>query len=354
MKKVLAMILTVAMMVMLAACGSNAAQGNSGSNSGSATNTAQGDSDAAKTPEDDKITIGVTCADLTIPAFTSITNILSKVCEENDVGLTLLSANRDPSTQVTQMENFIQNKTDVIIIIEPVDTDALATVTQQAKDAGICVIGFGIAVPGNTMDLICPNEIIGYELGMMCVDWCKKNYPGEVVEVGFIHDRLTTPASYDRPNGVLRAFDENPDVVKVVSEQVTSTTEEGMTYTESMIQGNPNMKVVVSATGGGGIGANEAFKAHGCTDQSKYPVFSVDTTPDILTLLVSGDEPLQGTMCVGSDKYMAETMFEMSMKFVNGESYDEHWMTKQQQVKVDNVRDYIVNEEIDFDVNAVK
>ena len=54
--------------------------------------------------------------------------------------------------QISQIEYFIQKKMDVIIII-PIDGDALYDVVKEAKSKGICVICYDRIIPNVNCDL---------------------------------------------------------------------------------------------------------------------------------------------------------------------------------------------------------
>ena len=68
--------------------------------------------------------------------------------------------------QISQIEYFIQKKMDVIIII-PIDGDALYDVVKEAKSKGICVICYDRIIPNVNADLYITidNEMVGTLMG---------------------------------------------------------------------------------------------------------------------------------------------------------------------------------------------
>lgn len=290
------------------------------------------------------MTIGVTCKDLTIPAYASIANYLETACKENGVNISVVSANADPAKQVSQIENFVQSKVDIIIVMEPVDPAGIADATKAAVAAGIPVIGYGFHIDGNTSELICANYDIGYQTGQECVKWMQEKYDGKG-KVALLHLTLNSQPCLDRYNGAKDAIKELAPDIEIVTEQPAQTVEEGMEAAENILQANPDVVAFMSSSGGGAVGANEAIKAAGKNDGT-MAVFGCDTTTDVLSILVNGNEPLISTICVGSDSYMANKLFEISSLILGGQDYEEHYDAETELVDINNVNDFIEKENI--------
>lgn len=295
---------------------------------------------------DKQITIGLTAKDLAIPAYTSITSILQGLCDENGIQLTAVSANADPAKQASQIENFVQSGVDTIIIMEAVEQSAAVDPTKAAVEAGVPVIGYGLAVEGNTTDLVCPNYDIGYAEGEQCAEYMKENFDGKG-KVALLHLSLTSEGGIDRYNGAKDALAELVPDVEIVAEQFAQTTEEGVEVAENILQANPDLNAFVSSSGGGAVGAAEAIISHGKNDGSVV-VFSTDTTTDVLSAVKDENNPIIATVCVGSDSFMANKLFEMSMLIINGEPYEEHYLSELEKLDATNVDDFIERENIEL------
>lgn len=303
------------------------------------------DGDASKSNDTGKqITIGLTARDLAIPAYTSITGLLEQKCQENGVQLTAISANADPSKQATQIENFVQSDVDCIIVMEAVEQSAAATTVQDAVAAGVPVIGYGLAVEGNTTDLVCPNYDIGYASAEQCAEWMNENYNGKG-EIGILHLSLTSEGGIDRYEGAKAGIKDKLPDAEIVAEQFAQTVEEGVKVTESMIQANPDIVAIVCSSGGAAVGAAEALTGLGLND-GKIAVFGTDTTTDVLSAVKSEANPLLATVCVGSDTYMADKLYEMAMLIINDEPYEEHYLSKLEKIDAANVDEFIERENI--------
>lgn len=351
MKKRIALLLACLLVIAaLTACSAPAENGSANAAETPAENSqAQGDaakSDAGQSAGADKkeITIGLTSKDLTIPAYTSITNILQGICDENGVQLTLVSASNDPSKMASQIENFVQNKVDVIIICEAVDPSAASSSVKEAVAAGVPVIGYGVEVEGNTTALVCPNYDIGYASGEMCADWIKENYDSKG-KIGIVTAPLVAQSAIDRYNGAKDAIGKMVPDVEIVAEQPAENMEQGMKVVENMIQANPDLVAVISNTGGGAMGGSEALIAAGKND-GKIGVFGVDTTTDLLSAVKDQSNPLLATVCVGSDSYMANKLYELSMMIVNGDPLEDVYLSELEKLDASNIDDFITRENI--------
>ena len=299
---------------------------------------------AAAAKSEDEIVIGLTAKDLAIPAYTSITSLLTKQCEENGVQLTAVSANGDPAKQASQIENFTQSQVDTIIIMEAVEESAAASVTQDAVAAGVPVIGYGLAVEGNTTDLVCPNYDIGYASAEQCADWMNENYDGKG-KIGILHLSLTSQGGIDRYNGAKDGISDLLPDAEIVSEQFAQTIEDGVKMAESMMQANPEIVAIVCSSGGGAVGASEALTGLGLNDGS-IAVFSLDTTTDVLSAVKSETNPIVATVCVGSDSFMANKLYEMSMLIINDEPYEEHYFSELEKLDPSNIDAFMERENI--------
>ncbi len=150
MKRLLASILAMTMVFALAACGGSGGDSSGGSGasagSGDAADTgASSDSGDASTASGDNVGEGKTVA-LAMPTQSSQRWIndgdnMKKQLEALGYEVLLQYAEDDPQQQVSQIENFVGQQVDCIVIAA-VDSGALTTVESQAKAAGIPIIAY--------------------------------------------------------------------------------------------------------------------------------------------------------------------------------------------------------------------
>ena len=106
--------------------------------------------------------IGYTCPTLNNPFFVSMMEGAQLAADERGVELVSLGANNDIITQVSQVEDFISQGMDAIII-QTVDTTGIVTAIEQANDAGIPV--FTTAETPTGGDIVCAIAFDSYESG---------------------------------------------------------------------------------------------------------------------------------------------------------------------------------------------
>ena len=93
--------------------------------------------------------VGLTVGDMANPFFVAMgkgTEEAAKKINPN-VKVTALSTKYDLNTQVGQIENFIANKID-LLLVNAVDPKAIAPVLKKARDAGIVVVAVDVGAEG--------------------------------------------------------------------------------------------------------------------------------------------------------------------------------------------------------------
>ena len=288
----------------------------------------------------EEFSIGVTCKDLTIEAYASISKYLEGYCEDAGYTINVISASNDPATQIQQVENFVTNGANVIIVMDPCDVAGISPAVKEAVEAGTVVIGYGYSIDGNSTELVCANYSIGYQSGEQAVEWANAEKNGEA-EFALLHLALNSEPCYDRYNGSKDAISElGGENITIVAEQAAQTIDEAMDIAESIMEANPDLDGFICNSGGAGYGANEAIKAAGLTDS--MAVFCCDTTADILsTIRNSESNAIKSTICVGSDTFMAGKLFEICQMVQEGQAYEAHYDADTKLVTAENVEEYI-------------
>ncbi len=137
-----------------------------------------------------------------------------------DVRLVISDAQQDNSKQVAQVETFIRQKPD-LLIVAPNERAALTAVMGQAMEAGISVICLerDILQPNYTTYVHSDNRKIGRMAGQFIVDYLTKRYgrpAGNVVE---IRGLLGVEGEINRGAGAREVLDRYPDI-KIVADPV--------------------------------------------------------------------------------------------------------------------------------------
>lgn len=165
--------------------------------------------------------------------------------EKGDVQLVIADAQQDNSKQIAQIETFIRQKPD-LLIVAPNERAPLTEVMGKAMAAGIPVICLerDITQPNYTTFISADNLAIGKMAGQFIVDSLGKKYgkpQGKIVE---IRGLLGVEAEMDRYNGaheVLRGYPGIRVVHEAVADWLQSNARERM---QEILRAQPEIDVV--------------------------------------------------------------------------------------------------------------
>lgn len=267
MKKALIFLLAALLFVgTMTACngGGSSASGDSG--------TAQNSKDTGKTKN--KPVIGCTVYYMT-EFVTLMVEGIKKEAEEQGAELVLLDANNDAQKQISQVENLIAKKVDVLLIAA-VDSDAIVPAIDLAKKADIPLVGLNMLI--NTDEKYYysgPNDVQAGELEMQyIID--KIGGKGNVL---IIEGPIGQSAQIQRLEGNMNVLKKNPDV-KILAQQTANwSREEALALTENWLQAfEGKIDGIIAHNDEMALGAIQALEAKGI--KNKIPVSGVDAIKD--------------------------------------------------------------------------
>lgn len=325
--KLFSLILCLILLVgAFAGCGSEAAPAESpsetaapadGVDTADAADTAASDAEPA---EGQAYSIGITFSDLSNPVWAELVQEAERYGKEKGLNITYVDAQSDTVKQVTQIENFIQNEMDAIIICA-VEANSIADVTKQARDAGIYVVAYTQVLEHADTQYLVDAYNTGYACGERAAQWINENYAdAEEVQWGLM-DLPTFPEIIDRANGIKAGIEENAPNAKLVATASALTAEEGLKNAENFLQANPDLKVIACIGGGGSTGGNEGMKAAGITDYESVGLFGIDATEEEILNIIKSD-PQKSSISLGGGKAHARSLVDLAYSLLNGESVD--------------------------------
>ena len=296
---------------------------------------AAADTESEKKPEGFKI--GITVGDLSNPIWAEVCGEAQKRAESYGCTADVVACNNDAATQIAQVENFITEGVDAIII-GAADSASMNDVCKKAMDAGIVVMAYGIHLTNCTTSLTNDNPGAGKIIGELAGKFINENYDGKA-EVGLI-TYYENAECLERGNAMVAALAETCPGAEIVQECSTCVADEAMTYVENWLQSNPNMKVIMSIGDGGGIGANQAVKAAGKADG--FGIFAVDGTIEALQLMVNGD-PIRAEVAFGAGWQLGDQMIDVCYAALTEENFETDNVTPNEVVELDNLADWIAD-----------
>jgi D-xylose transport system substrate-binding protein len=140
MKRFLLTLFIIMLSLTLVACGQDVGSKSS-----------DGDSDSDADRGEDKIKIGLSVSDLQLERWQHDRDIFIAKAEELGAEVIVQSANGDSAKQLSQIENLLSQDIDVLVII-PVNSDALSTVVDKAKEQNIPVLAYDRLINNSEID----------------------------------------------------------------------------------------------------------------------------------------------------------------------------------------------------------
>jgi len=206
--------------------------------------------------------------------------------EELGVELTIVAADEDTATQLGQVENFITEGVDAILVI-PVDTDAAGPMTAAAQAAGIPLV----YVNRRPSDLPTDGSVpyVGSDslyAGTVEMQMLSDLAGGQGNVVILIGDPANEAAVL-RTQGCHDVIDANPGLTFVAEQSGNWFREQGLEITENWIQSGEQFDIICANNDEMALGAIEALRAADLLDS--VIVGGVDATADALAAMQAGE-----------------------------------------------------------------
>lgn len=258
---------------------------------------------------DGKMKVGVSLSTLNNPFFVSIRKGIEEA-EGEDVETIVSDAQNDSSVQSNQVEDLITQGVD-LIIINPVDSTAIAPSVEKANEANIPVICVDRGTDsGEIVSFIASNNIEGGKLaGEFILDKVGEN--AEVIQLEGIPGASSTR---ERGEGFKEATDGKINLV--ASQTANFDRAEGLTVMENLLQAHPDVKAVFCQNDEMALGASEAIKASG----KDIVVVGFDGNDDAISAVEDGS--ISATVAQ-QPKEMGKLAIETAIKYLKGEQVEE-------------------------------
>jgi ribose transport system substrate-binding protein len=181
-----------------------------------------------------------------------------------DIKLVISDAQQDNSKQVAQVETFIRQKPD-LLIVAPNERAALTAVMGQAMEARIPVICLerDILQPNYTSYVHSDNIAIGRLAGQFIVDHLTKKYGKPKGNIVAMRGLLGVEGEINRDRGAKEVFDKYPEIKTVadpVADWIQAKAKDRMT---EVLRAQPKIDVVYGHNDPMAIGAYLAAKELG-------------------------------------------------------------------------------------------
>jgi inositol transport system substrate-binding protein len=190
-------------------------------------------------------------------------------------------ANGDISKQLDQIDNFIAQKVNVIVVV-PVDYQGIVPGVEKANKAGIPVIALGIESAGGKTTFVGSKNL---DAGRMQGEFMAKQLP-KGAQIVYLQGQPGLYHSKERLEGFTKALAGRSDVKVLANLPANYDRAEGMKVTEDWVQRFPKFDALIAANDQMALGALQALKAAG---RKGVMISGIDGTKDALAAIKSGD-----------------------------------------------------------------
>ena len=251
--------------------------------------------------------IGLAVSTQNNPFFVTLVEGAQKAADAQGVKLTVADAGDDAAKQTSDIEDLVASGISVLIV-NPVDSDAVTGAVDFAKSKGVKVIAVDRAVNGTEIDCqIASDNVLGAELATQFI----VDTLGEGAVVAELEGVTGASAAIDRSQGFHNIADAKLNVV--ARQTANFARAEGMSVMENMLQANPHIQGVFAANDEMALGAMEAISGAG----KKIMVVGFDATDDAIESIKAGQ--MAGTIAQ-QPELIGSTAVEYALKLIAGES----------------------------------
>ena len=308
MKKLISIFLCSVMMFSFAGCGIVIdGEGGSGTKQSSASGS-----------------IGLSVSTQNNPFFVTLVEGAQKAADEAGVSLTVVDAGDDATKQVSDIEDLV-SKNISVLIVNPVDSDAVTGAVEAAVAKGVKVISVDRVVNGVDIDCqIASDNVAGAELATQYI----VDTLGEGVKTAELIGTSGASAAIDRSQGFHNIADEKLDIV--ASQTANFDRTEGMSVMENMLQGNGDIQAVFAANDEMALGAVEAVTGA----KKDVLVVGFDATDDAIEAIREGR---MGATIAQQPDLIGSTAVENAIKLIKGETIPKEIPVEVTLITKDNV-----------------
>lgn len=264
--KFVTVVVTGVLAIGLSACGA----GDSSNNAAGAPGTAGG-----------KIRVGVTVYNMS-SFITAGKEGMTSYAAANNIELVWNSANDDVSTQASQVDQFINQKVDAIIVV-PVQADSLGPQIEAAKKAKIPLLAVNAELNSTQLAGSVQPDDVAAGAGEMQMMADKLGGKGNIV---ILQGPLGGSGELNRGKGIASVLAKYPNIKVLAKDTANWKRDESVNKMKNWISAyGGTINGVVSENDDMGLGALQAFKEAG----KSVPIVGIDGIQDGLNAVKSGE-----------------------------------------------------------------
>lgn len=205
----------------------------------------------------------------------------------DDVEFKLSDANNDPAKLLSDVETFIDQKVDALLVV-PTDPNIIKVIGKKAQKAKIPLVIVNRRPLDEDMKYVTSyvgsDEIEG---GKIQANYIVKALQNKPAEAAILMGVLGLDATTKRTQGNKDVFANNKNIKVIAEQEGKWDRAKGLEIAENLIAANKNLNVIVSNNDEMAIGAVLASRKLGLKDED-VTIIGLDATPDALEYLGKG------------------------------------------------------------------
>jgi ribose transport system substrate-binding protein len=263
----------------------------------------------------DLTSIGVLVGDLSNPFFETIGRRVEASAAEqikNPVRVTVRSSGYDLGRQVEQIKDFIENKTD-LVIINAVDTVQIAPVLEEAREAGVVVVAVDTGAAGAQATVQSDN----FGAGSLACQYLADELKGK----GDILIMNGPPVSSvtDRVDGCKATLAGYPGIrILADDEDCGGSVEGGLAYMTETLNRYARIDAVFAINDPTALGADIAASRAGRTE---FFIVSIDGSARASKVIAEGKTRLKASV-IQDPLLMTDTALRLGISIFSGDPPD--------------------------------
>ena len=286
-------------------------------------------------PDPKQVKIGVTYMTMNNDFYKTLNAELEKKTNQQGSRLYVRDPELDEGKQSQQIDFFVREKVDVIVI-NPVKSNSPSIISslQKAKKAGIKIIVVDAPV---SKEVEVDTTIVSdnYQAGVLIAKDMMKRLPAANI---LLLEHRNAVSAMDRIRGFVETIKNQPQYKIISQKETLGQTEEAMPQVKSALDEGMDFNVVMALNDRAAIGALAAIKNNGLN--RKLSIYGVDGSPDIKNFLATTND-IEGTVAQ-SPIQMGRKVAQVIELMQEGKSYDSQYLIPVHLVNRDNISQYTV------------
>ncbi len=249
------------------------------------------------------------------PFYVELTDAMKAEAIKRNVDLKVSIANQDLNKQLADIQDFIVQDVDAIIL-SPVDSNGVGGALARAKKAGIPI--FTVDISADDSDVIAHIATDNYGGGEIAGDLMGKLLNGKG-EVAIIH-YPTVQSVIDRVDGFTKVLNEKYPNIKIVDIQPGITRPEALSATQNMLQSHPNIKGIFGFGDDAALAATVAVNT--AKKEDKIKIIGFDGLKEARNA-VDNEKAFAAVIRQYPSK-MGSTAINVAVDYLNGEKVESY------------------------------